>query len=68
MPIAALRSSARARRGLARLEHDKVAIAAIHCHGTVAALAYLDANIEAVRIGFARREQGLMVAPGKPSE
>ena len=62
--------------GLARLERDEVAIAAIHFHGTVAAPGDLDANVEAVRararladavlIGFARREQGLMVAPGNP--
>lgn len=60
--------------GLDRLERDEVAIAAIHLHGTVrpdedanvAAVLGRSRLADAVLIGFARREQGLMVAPGNP--
>jgi putative molybdopterin biosynthesis protein len=60
--------------GLRRLSRREVILAAIHLHGLE--LEATQANIEAVRhaaglhdvvvIGFARREQGLLVAPGNP--
>ncbi|MBK9081276.1 MAG: helix-turn-helix domain-containing protein [Rhizobiales bacterium] len=60
--------------GLARLERDEAAIAAIHLHGEAGDDEA--ANADAIRarpglhdvalIGFARREQGLVTAPGNP--
>jgi excisionase family DNA binding protein len=60
--------------GLARLVRGEVAAAAIHLHALDGGA--VDANVEAaattaalhdaVLIAFARREQGLMVAPGNP--
>lgn len=60
--------------GLRRLARGEVAVAAIHLHQLNDGEA--DANIDAVRtapglhdavlIAFARREQGLLVAPGNP--
>src|SRR5690349_12462076 len=61
-------------RGVERLQRGEVIAAAIHFHGTdVSANATEDANITALRaipslhdavlIGVARREQGLLVAP-----
>ncbi len=62
-------------RGVGRLMHGEVAAAAIHFHGEVLGK---DANIaavcamprlhDAVLVGFVRREQGLLVAPGNPKE
>ena len=59
--------------GLDRLLRGEVAIAAIHLHATPddegANLAAVRAQAglhDAVVIGFARREQGLLVAPGNP--
>lgn len=65
--------------GLDRLERNEVAIAAIHLHLPPDAPLALDdeiANLEGLRaralladtvlIGFVRREQGLVVAPGNP--
>jgi excisionase family DNA binding protein len=62
--------------GLDRLERDEVAMAAIHLHAGPDDADDADANVvglrarsrlaDAVLIGFARREQGLMVAPGNP--
>lgn len=59
--------------GLDRLLRGEVAIAAIHLHATpdddAANLAAVGAQAslhDAVVIGFARREQGLLVAPGNP--
>jgi len=59
--------------GLDRLLRGEVAIAAIHLHATpdddAANLAAVSAQAslhDAVVIGFARREQGLLVAPGNP--
>ena len=57
--------------GLARLARGEVMLAAIHLH----AVGVDDANVQAmgrpgfgdaVLIGFARREQGLVLAPGNP--
>jgi len=64
-------------RGIDRLQRGEVIAAAIHFHGqTLSANAVGDANITAVRatpgfqdavlIGVARREQGLLLAPGNP--
>jgi len=64
-------------RGVDRLQRGEIIAAAIHFHGqTLSANAAGDANIAAVRatpglqdtvlIGVARREQGLLVAPGNP--
>lgn len=60
--------------GLERLARDQAMIAAIHLHGAEgddetanpAALAARADLADAVLIGFARREQGLLVAPGNP--
>jgi putative molybdopterin biosynthesis protein len=62
--------------GLDRLERNAVAIAAIHLHAPVEVSDDEGANIAAVKvramladavvIGFARREQGLVVAEGNP--
>lgn len=59
--------------GLDRLVRGEVAIAAIHLHATPdddganrAAVLAESALHDAVVIGFARREQGLLVAPGNP--
>jgi len=64
-------------RGIDRLQRGEVIAAAIRFHGqTLSANAAGDANITAVRatpglqdavlIGVARREQGLLLAPGNP--
>ena len=64
-------------RGVDRLQRGEVMATAIHFHGqTLSANAAGDANIAAVRatpglqdavlIGVARREQGLLLAPGNP--
>jgi putative molybdopterin biosynthesis protein len=64
-------------RGVDRLQRGEILAAAIHFHGqTLSANAAGDANIAAVRatpglqdavlIGVARREQGLLLAPGNP--
>ena len=66
-------------RGLDRLLRGEVIAAAIHFHGdAVSSDAAEDANIAAARampglhdavlIGFARREQGLLLAPGNPKQ
>ncbi|WP_248306896.1 helix-turn-helix transcriptional regulator [Bosea sp. AAP35] len=59
--------------GLDRLVRGEVAIAAIHLHATPdddtanpAAILAQPGLFDAVVIGFARREQGLLVAPGNP--
>ncbi len=57
--------------GVARLLRGEVAIAAIHFHGdaadaNVAAVAAMPQLYDAVLVGFARREQGLLVPPGNP--
>jgi putative molybdopterin biosynthesis protein len=61
-------------RGVDRLQRGEVIAAAIHFHGDAELPA--DANVAAVRahaglhdavlVGLARREQGLLVAPGNP--
>ncbi|CAN7525213.1 helix-turn-helix transcriptional regulator [Bosea sp. LjRoot9] len=59
--------------GLDRLTRGEVAIAAIHLHATPdddaanpAAIRAEPGLFDAVVIGFARREQGLLTAPGNP--
>jgi len=59
--------------GLDRLIRGEVAIAAIHLHATPdideanpAAIRAESSLFDAVVIGFARREQGMLVAPGNP--
>ncbi|AOO79742.1 helix-turn-helix transcriptional regulator [Bosea vaviloviae] len=59
--------------GLDRLTRGEVAIAAIHLHATPdndaanpAAIRAEPGLFDAVVIGFARREQGLLMAPGNP--
>ncbi|MCA3564804.1 MAG: helix-turn-helix transcriptional regulator [Methylocystis sp.] len=58
--------------GLERLGRNEVAIAAIHLHApdaedaNPAAVAAMPNLQDAVLIGFARREVGLLVAPGNP--
>lgn len=59
--------------GLDRLLRGEVSIAAIHLHATpdddeanLAAIRAEPSLFDAVVIGFARREQGLLVAPGNP--
>ena len=59
--------------GLDRLEHNEVAMAAIHIHGAgedeaanVEAVSARPGLHDAVLIAFARREQGFLVAPGNP--
>jgi putative molybdopterin biosynthesis protein len=63
-------------RGVDRLQRAEVIAAAIHFHSDVVSDSTEDANIAAVRampglhdavlVAFARREQGLLVAPGNP--
>ena len=66
-------------RGVDRLLRGEVIAAAIHFHSeTIAADGADDANVAAVRampglhdavlVGFARREQGLLLAPGNPKQ
>jgi excisionase family DNA binding protein len=60
--------------GLRRLARNEVAMAAIHLHrmegddeaANIEALAHAPGLHDAVLIAFARREQGLLVAPGNP--
>ena len=62
-------------RGLERLQRGEVMVAAIHFHAAIPG-SDEEANIAAVRataglhdavlVGFARREQGLLLAPGNP--
>lgn len=65
--------------GVERLQRGEVIAAAIHFHGaTLSANAADDANVAAVRamaslhdavlVGVARREQGLLLAPGNPKK
>jgi putative molybdopterin biosynthesis protein len=64
-------------RGVERLQRGEVIAAAIHFHGPeVSSNAAEDANLEALKaipslhdavlVGVARREQGLLLAPGNP--
>jgi putative molybdopterin biosynthesis protein len=66
-------------RGVDRLQRGEIIAAAIHFHSeTISANSAEDANITAVRampglhdavlVGFARREQGLLLAPGNPKQ
>jgi putative molybdopterin biosynthesis protein len=66
-------------RGVDRLQRGEVIAAAIHFHShDISGSADGDANIAAVRatpglhdavlVGFARREQGLLLAPGNPKQ
>lgn len=57
--------------GVARLLRGEVAAAAIHFHGdapdaNVAAVQAMPQLQDAVLVGFARREQGLLLKPGNP--
>lgn len=60
--------------GLRRLTHGEVMVAAIHLHrldgddeaANLAAVAHAPGLHDAVVLGFARREQGILVAPGNP--
>lgn len=60
--------------GLRRLSRREVMLAAIHLHAldddggvaNIAAVSHAPGLHDAVMIGFARREQGLLVAPGNP--
>lgn len=57
--------------GVARLLRGEVAVAAIHYHDdaadpNVAAVAAMSRLYDAVLIGFARREQGLLLSPRNP--
>jgi excisionase family DNA binding protein len=60
--------------GLRRLARNEVALAAIHLHriegddeaANIEAVAHAPGLHDAVLIAFARREQGLVVAPGNP--
>lgn len=57
--------------GVARLLRGEVAAAAIHFHGdtadaNIAAVAAMPRLSDAVLVGFARREQGLLLPPGNP--
>jgi putative molybdopterin biosynthesis protein len=57
--------------GVARLLRGEVAAAAIHFHGdaadaNVAAVQAMPQLHDAVLVGFARREQGLLLQPGNP--
>jgi putative molybdopterin biosynthesis protein len=60
--------------GLLRLARREVAVAAIHLHtlendgksANIEAVSHAPGLHDAVVIGFARREQGLLVAPGNP--
>src|SRR4029079_15112235 len=64
-------------RGVERLQRGEVIAAAIHFHGpeisgnaaqyaNVAALKAVPSLHDAVLVGIARREQGLLIAPGNP--
>jgi molybdate-binding protein len=64
-------------RGVERLQRGEVIAAAIHFHGAeasanaaedpnIAALRAIPSLHDAVLVGIARREQGLLVAPGNP--
>jgi putative molybdopterin biosynthesis protein len=64
-------------RGVERLQRGEVIAAAIHFHGpevsgnaaedpNVAALKAIPSLHDAVLVGFTRREQGLLLAPGNP--
>jgi putative molybdopterin biosynthesis protein len=63
-------------RGVERLQRNEVMAAAIHFHGHDLSTNAADANVAAVRamsglhdavlVGVARREQGLLLAPGNP--
>jgi putative molybdopterin biosynthesis protein len=66
-------------RGVDRLQRGEVIAAAVHFHSeTISADSAGDANIAAVRampglhdavlVGLARREQGLLLAPGNPKQ
>jgi excisionase family DNA binding protein len=66
-------------RGVERLQRGEVMVAAIHFHGNakvegsagdanLAAVHALPGLHDAVLVGFARREQGLLLAPGNPKE
>ena len=65
-------------RGVDRLLRGEVIATAIHFHGEVSGRSGEDSNIAAVRassglhdavlVGVARREQGLLVAPGNPRQ
>jgi excisionase family DNA binding protein len=60
--------------GLRRLSRNEIAMAAIHLHGiegddeqaNIEAVAHAPGLHDAAVIAFARREQGLVVAPGNP--
>lgn len=57
--------------GVARLLRGEVAAAAIHFHGdaadaNIAAVSAMPRLHDAVLVGFARREQGLLLPPGNP--
>ena len=57
--------------GIARLLQGEAAVAAIHFHSeaddaNVAAVAAMPRLYDAVLVGFARREQGLLLPPGNP--
>ncbi|MBZ9702053.1 MULTISPECIES: helix-turn-helix transcriptional regulator [unclassified Mesorhizobium] len=57
--------------GVTRLLRGEVSVAAIHFHSpdpdpNVAAIAARPRLYDAVLVGFARREQGLLLAPGNP--
>lgn len=57
--------------GIARLLRGEVAVAAIHFHSgaadaNVAAVAAMPRLYDAVLVGFARRQQGLLLPPGNP--
>lgn len=57
--------------GVARLLRGEVAAAAIHFHGdaadaNIAAVSTMPRLHDAVLVGFARREQGLLLPPGNP--
>ncbi len=57
--------------GVARLLQGEAAVAAIHFHSdaddaNVAAVAAMPRLYDAVLVGFARREQGLLLPPGNP--
>lgn len=65
-------------RGVERLQRGEIMAAAIHFHGegldsttgaaNIAAIRALPGLHDAVLIGLARREQGLLVAPGNPMD
>jgi excisionase family DNA binding protein len=63
-------------RGVERLQRNEVIAAAIHFHGHDQSANAVDANVAAIRamsglhdavlVGVAKREQGLLLAPGNP--